>query len=487
MIELTTTSKPNILIFMTDQQRWDMAPPYNRAITPHLDVFYKNAVSFTQTYGPSPHCCPSRATFFTGLYPSQHGVWNNVNVGNGLSRGLKKGVRLWSDDLFDAGYKLYLTGKWHISAEEGPEDRHWIVTDGAKKASAKSSAAEWKLYNQQPTVTTKDIRQTGQILRPGYPLFVQYGHNENPYRDADKVQSAIQTIQERNDDEGPWCQYVGTLGPHDPYFVPQRFLDMYNIDDIQLPENFKDAMLDKPALYRRTKARFDQLSEEEHRKSILHYLAFCTYEDELFGMILEALEEKGQRDNTIILFTSDHGDYMGEHGLWTKGLPCFQSAYHVPMLIQWPQGAVQTGRTVEQYASLADVGPTLLEMAGVEVERNFAGRSLVPFLRNEQPANWRDAMFTQSNGNELYGIQRSVTTKEWKYVYNGFDFDELYHLSEDPDEMHNVIGDPQYQPIVQELCTRMWQFAYAHDDVCINPYIMVGHVPYGPGVAFQNE
>jgi arylsulfatase A-like enzyme len=113
-------SKPNILIYMTDQQRGDTVPPYGRAITPNLDKLAREGIAFSQTFCPSPHCCPSRATFFTGLMPSEHGVWNNIEVGNALSRGPFPHTRYWSDDLLEAGYKLYYSGKWHVSALEDP-------------------------------------------------------------------------------------------------------------------------------------------------------------------------------------------------------------------------------------------------------------------------------------------------------------------------------------------------------------------------------
>lgn len=301
------------------------------------------------------------------------------------------------------------------------------------------------------------------------------------------MDSAIKSILERETSDAPWCHYIGTLGPHDPYVVPKEFLDMYNLEDIQLPESFYDHMMDKPALYRRTKERYSQLPELEHRKSILHYLAFCTYEDYLFGKVLQALEQKGELENTVVVYTSDHGDYMGEHGLWAKGLPCFQSAYHVPLLIKWPEGAVNPGRTVDEFTTLSDFAPTILEIADVKVDREFSGKSLVPFLKGEKVENWRDVVFTQTNGNELYGIQRSVMTREWKYVYNGFDYDELYNLKEDPNEIHNLIDDERYKGVVKEMCWRMWEFAYEHKDVCINPYIMVSHAPYGPGIIFQED
>ncbi len=480
--------RPNILIFMTDHQRGDMAPPFQKAITPNLNRFYEEAVAFNNAYCPAPHCCPARATFFSGLYPSQHGVWNNVDVGNTLSRGLNDGVRLWSEDLKEVGYRLYFTGKWHVSHEEGPDDRGWeVISEYRKYEKPKGHRPtpdpyEWEHYSNLEVHSADRRRRDGEILRTGYPDYLQYGVNENPFGDNDKVDSAVKCILERNDTGEPWCHFIGTLGPHDPYNVPQRFLDMYDFEDIHLPENFYDDMKDKPAFYRRTKDRYSQLSEQEHRKSILHYLAFCTYEDYLFGRVLEALKEKEELENTVIIYTSDHGDYMGEHGLWTKGLPCFHSAYHVPLLIKWPECIENPGRTVEQFISLADVAPTILEIAGIKPDREFAGHSLVPFLKGNNPQVWRDAVFTQTNGNELYGIQRSVMTKEWKYTYNGFDYDELYNRKEDPNELRNLINDSRYQPVVREMCRRMWEFAYLNGDVCINPYIMVAHAPYGPGI-----
>lgn len=491
--EIMTDQRPNILIFMTDHQRGDMAPPFQKAITPHLDKFFQEAVAFTQTYCPAPHCCPARATFFSGLYPSQHGVWNNVMVGNTLSRGLTDGVRLWSEDLKDAGYEMTFTGKWHVSDEEGPEDRGFTATDvqpayrrpeGCRPA---PEASEWKYYQTNNICREGQKRKEAEIVRPGYPPYIQYGLNENPFHDNDKIESALPALLAKKDCKTPWCHYIGTLGPHDPYMVPQRFRDLYNIDDIPLPESFYDSMDDKPALYRRTRDRYSQLTPQEHRQSVLHYLAFCSYEDHLFGQVLEALESTGQRENTLVMYVSDHGDYVGEHGLWAKGLPCFRQAYHVPLLLRWPKGIINPGRTVEEFISLADIAPTLLEIAGCPTDRAFVGSSLMPFLKDEAPGQWRDAVFTQTNGNELYGIQRSVMTREWKYVYNGYDYDELYDLTKDPDEMHNLIDDPALQPVVKELCRRLWGFAYQTKDVCINPYIMVAHAPYGPGIIFENE
>jgi arylsulfatase A-like enzyme len=487
--------QPNLLIFMTDQQRGDTVLPGTPARMPHTERFRKEGLAFSEAYCPSPHCCPSRATFFSGLYPSQHGVWNNVDVGNTLSHGLADDVRLWSEDLRDAGYRLFFSGKWHVSAEETPADRGFKTTRPMKASSPAQPgqrrpaprAHEWGLYAKGMGREKPAERGEAQILRPGYGTYTHYGEKENPFGDGTVVDEAIDNLRQLKAADGPWCAYVGTLGPHDPYFVPSRFLDLYPLDRIQLPGSFHDRMDDKPALYRRTRGRFDQLTEREHREAIRHYLAFCSYQDHLFGEVLKTLDETGQTENTLVWYLSDHGDYMGDHGLWCKGLPCFRGAYHVPAIARWPKGIRQPGRSVEAYVSLADFAPTFLDASGVKTGRSFAGRSLMPFLHGEAPADWRDAIFTQSNGNELYGIQRSVTTRRWKYVYNGFDFDELHDLERDPHETKNLAGDPAHAAIVREMCQRMWRFAREHGDVCVNPYIMVSLAPYGPGVAFEEE
>ncbi len=481
-------NRPNILIFMTDQQRGDSIPPYSKAYTPVMENFCSQGITFDNAYTISPHCCPSRATFFSGLYPTQHGVWNNVNVGNTLSKGLYQGVRLFSEDLKEAGYDMYFSGKWHVSSVESPLDRGFDVMnipqpdDKIDLIHERPNEAEWEQYTNYQQQTQ---RYEGQILREGYKTYTHYGISENPFNDQNVVDAAVKIIKSKCKTNKPWCQFIGTLGPHDPYFVPQKYLDIYDINSIELPETFEDGMDDKPALYRRTRERFNQLTEQEHKETIRHYLAFCTYEDALFGKVLEALEEEGEVDNTLVLYISDHGDYMAEHGLWCKGLPCFKGAYHIPAVIRWPNGVKNPGRVVGDFINLADFAPTFLELATIKTEREFAGQSLTTFIDDRKVNNWRDAIYTQSNGNELYGIQRSVMTKEWKYIYNGFDYDELYDLVNDPDETTNMINDEKCDRIVKEMSKKLWTFAYDKGDVCINSYIMVALASYGPGVIFE--
>ncbi len=157
----------------------------------------------------------------------------------------------------------------------------------------------------------------------------------------------------------------------------------------------------------------------------------------------------------------------------------------MPAVIRWPAGVKNPGRRVDEFVSLADFAPTFIDLSGKDVDRDLSGASLVPFLKDEQPQNWRDEIHTQCDGVELYYTQRSVTTKEFKYVFNGFDQDELYDLKSDPHEMRNVADEPAYQDVKRELCGRMWRFAYQEDDSATNAYITVGLAPYGPGEAFR--
>jgi len=483
-------SKPNLLIFMTDHQRGDTVLPSSPCITPNIDRLAREGVTFSETFCPSPHCCPSRATFMTGLFPAEHGVWHNVDVANAISRGLNEGVRTWCEDYRDAGYRMHYSGKWHVSHHESPVDRGWNVcpgTEGDYSGRGVYVSDRWDTYRKIAAEPEPTEREEAQILRPGFPQFRLYGTsdgNKGDERVVDEGLAALNQVTTEESDD-PWCLYVGCGGPHDPYYVPQRFLDMYDPDEIELPPNFADEMADKPNFYRRTKDLFDQLTEQEHREGIRHFLAYCTFEDELFGKLLTKLEESGQADNTIVMYCSDHGDYMGEHGLWAKGLPCFRGAYHVPMVMRWPQGISNPGRTEDALVSLADMAPTFLDAADIAPEGEFTGRSLMPFLRGESVSDWRDVLYTQSNGNELYGIQRSVFGKDYKFVYNGFDYDELYDLRNDPHELCNVVGDPQYQDVVRQSMRRIWQFSHRTGDTCINPYIMVRFAQYGPAEAFR--
>jgi choline-sulfatase len=481
--------RPNILIFMTDQERADVVAPDHPCLTPNADRLAQAGIRFTQTYCPSPHCCPSRATFMSGLYPSRHGIFNNIKTRTAINTGLKPGVTLFSEGLRDAGYRTVLCGKWHVSGEEDPKDRGWEerAVTAAGNTFHSRAIASWRA-GPQNVDSSGGERPRGHVQRPGWGDFTVYktlpdsgpkGYEaDNDYK---VLQAALDALPELAAGDAPWCLFIGPIGPHDPFNVPEKFVKLYDPAQIPLPASYHDTLEDKPRIYQRQRRQlWDQLREDEVRESIAHYYAYCTMEDAMFGEVLDALDATGQADNTLVIFLSDHGDYCGDHGLYLKGIPAFREAYHVPCIMRWPAGIAQPNRTVDAFVSLADFAPTFLELAGVADPHYRTGQSLVPFLRHETPESWRDAQYTQCNGVELYYTQRSVTTKEFKYVYNGFDFDEFYDLRIDPHELVNVADKPEYQDAKHELVRKMWQFAAQEEDIIFNPYGTVALAPWGP-------
>ena len=449
-------------------------------------------------------------------YPSEHGVFNNVSTNTAIHENPYPGTPFWGNDLRRAGYQLGYSGKLHVGRDLTPEncgfenlcnleqDTYTSKADDRARGLAKAKLDSSQIHERAP----------GEIIRPGWPNLQLYktlpDSGPNGYddlADAKIVRAGIDGMRRMAQRKEPWCLMVSNSGSHDPYNAPKRFVDQYNLNEIKLPESYSDLLDDKPRVYQRQRYQYwAQLSKDESRQALLHYYAKCTLQDALFGELLDALEATGQANNTIVVYTSDHGDYAAAHGLWMKGVPSFQEAYHVPAIIRWPQLTSSRGKRIDAFVEHVDFGPTFLEAAGIQSSASVSGRSLLPWIRGEQPAEWRDATFFQLNGVELYYTQRIVMTKTHKYVYNGFDYDELYDLKADPHEVHNLAfpdlrkernldesSNAQTRPPWPELphlheearktlVERIWKFALAHDDTIFNPYGTVALAPYGPGL-----
>jgi arylsulfatase A-like enzyme len=509
---------PNILIFMPDQQNGETVLPGSPVVKPNLDRFRRDAVTFDSAHCPAPHCCPSRATFMSGRYPSEHGVFNNVSTNTAIHENPYPGTPFWGNDLHRAGYQLGYSGKLHVGRDVKPETCGFenLCSLEQDTNTTKADDRAHALAQGRKDAANGQERAPGEIIRPGWPNLLLYKTLPNSgstgYEDlADTkiVRAGIEGMRRMAKSGQPWCVMVSNSGAHDTYNAPKRFVDLYDIDKIELPESYADLLDDKPRVYQRQRYQYwSQLSEEETRQSLLHYYAKCTLQDTLFGELLDALEATGQADNTIVVYTSDHGDYSAAHGLWMKGVPSFLEAYHVPAMIRWPRFTRTRGERVGAFVEHVDFSSTFLEAAGVQSAARTSGRSLLPWIRGEKPSDWRSATFFQLNGVELYYTQRIVMTKSHKYVYNGFDYDELYDRQADPHEMRNLafpdlnkresihggvkISHRSYpwpelsaahEKVRRELLAQMWQFALAHDDTIFNPYGTVALSPYGPGIS----
>jgi arylsulfatase A-like enzyme len=485
-------NRPNFLIVMTDQQRADSVSLETDGWTPNLAGFARDAVRFSQTYCPSPHCCPSRATFFTGLYPSRHGVWNNILNQHALSRGPRPDITHWSEKLAAAGYRLHYSGKWHVDAMSNPCDHGWKEHFTSAAHGRDHHGPKWSFYERLAREPTTDApHPPGMIRRPGYGdlrLFETLPAGSRMVHDEDACAGALAALDEVESGDAPWMIYSGFIGPHDPFNVPPEWLARIPDAACALPPSFTDDLLDKPAIYQRLRRQlWDQLTPDEVIEARRHYLAYCAYIDHLFGRLLAKLDSIDQRKNTVVVFLSDHGDYAGDHGLFCKGIAGFRGAYHVPCFVSWPSGILPTNTTCDAFVSLADFGPTFLDLAGIPFPaRQFTGRSLVPLFDDAPPEDWRDHLTTQCNGVELAYTQRIVFTKEWKYVYNGFDRDELYDLVEDPHELSNLAARPEHREVVRAMCRRLWKFAHAEGDDLLSNYFTIGLAPFGPAEAFRD-
>lgn len=214
--------------------------------------------------------------------------------------------------------------------------------------------------------------------------------------------------------------------------------------------------------------------------------AYCSKMDRYFGEVLDALEASDQSENTIVVFCSDHGDYAGDHGLWCKGIAAFDGAYRIPLLMSFSQRFQAHPGTNDAFVSLCDIGPTMLETSGSRyAPDHFTGKSLMPLARGETPPNWRQSICFQCDGVELYYTQRAITTKQSKYIFNGFDFDELYNLKTDPHELINLARNPEYNTIKSDLCKELWTFASTVHDPPISSYITVGLAPNRPRNVYE--
>ncbi len=518
--------RPNILCFMTDQQQADVIHPDHPCQTPNVQRLIDNGVLFTNHYTQTAHCCPSRASFMTGHYPTRHGVWNNISTPTRMSEGLKPDMRCFSEDLRESGYDMAYAGKWHVSGVEDPVDRGW---DELMVTAPKTAVMQTRLEGMIDNVGQEcldDAREPGMIWRPGWGNRAAYGGRPDAgpkgyeqVGDYKMVQTALEhlpTMAARRDETGdPWMLYVGPTGPHDPFIIPEKWATMYDPDDIELPESFWDTLEDKPTVYQRMRHMYwGQMNEREVRESIAHYWGYCSMEDAIFGEVLDRLEATGQLDDTIIMYTSDHGDYCGAHWLYAKGVPCFREAYNVPLAVSWANGMSASGEVCDEFTCQADMAQTFREIAGCdEPESGMPGRSILPLMMSDRPADWREEMHTQFNGVEVYYTQRQVFTHDWKYVYNAFDFDELYDLKNDPNETVNLaapcrhprgawnVGEKrtagEFQPwpelpadlnaVRKDMLHRMWKFGHEQQDTTFNAYCTVALAPYGPAWGYVHR
>jgi len=463
--------QPNLLFLMTDGQRADTIEPTTLCHMPHLEELAARGVRFERCYAPNPICSPTRASMMTGLLPHSHGMVDCTHTVEPYRAKLKAELPFWSQSLQAAGYHTAYLGKWHIERSQRLENFGF-------------DTYQVEGYHTLMGLVERDdeMRVRGVVRQKGYRDFLLYGVVDGPAEAAPEHQlysDAIQFVREAaRDRDRPWALFVSSEGPHDPWVVPRDYYERYDPADVPRPPNFDDDLADRPGIYRLLQRIWGQLEWPQFAQATACYYAFCSLIDDQVGRILAALDETGQAENTIVVFTADHGDYMGAHRLFLKGVAAFEDAYRIPLILSGP--GIPAGRRVEQIVSLIDLAPTLV---GLTAGGQFPcyGRSLRPLLDSEEP-DWNSEAFAEFHGQRFFYTQRVLWRDNYKYVFNGFDVDELYDLAADPYELHNLALDLAHQSLLEGMAARMWEIVRETDDFNMYQaqYGMFRFAPVGP-------
>lgn len=451
-------TRPNILFLMADQMQARVLEPEHLCQTPNLDGMAVRGVRFTQAYTPNNICSPSRASLMTGLMPHNHGVLEVLYPKVPDQHALRTEKPHWAQRLVEAGYRTGYFGKWHIEQSNQLEQFGWQVDGGHGGPAFEAYARE--ILGKESLAPACDPAH--YLVEPaGYGPHLFYGVTDRPAENRSMgitTSMALGFLEEVAEEPDPWCCFVSFVEPHDPFIAHRDFYARYADLDLPPPPNAEDDLADRPGLYRRAQGIWKQLSEAEKREARACYYASISEIDGQFGRLLDYLEASGQRDNTIVVMTADHGDLLGAHGLFFKDISAFEEIFQIPLIVSGP--GVDADALCQGRVGLHDLCPTLLELAGCEPFDMPDSRSFAELLRH--PAadgeEWRRG-YAEYYGNRHRLTQRVVWDGPWKFVFNGFDFDELYNLEDDPLEMVNLAADAAYADRLVQMTALFWHFA----------------------------
>jgi arylsulfatase A-like enzyme len=412
----------------------------------------------------SPLCSPARSSLFTGFQPHQAGIphlpYGNQDIKEEERSNLEITKPPIAHYLREAGYQCLYAGKWHLGSNNIQKWFDWFgaCDDGDR------SYTEWcRWQGVADGFIFHDDKRSHPFRSVHYPKMSipRTGVLDIP---ADKEHNAwilghAFELFGLRDDRRPFFLCISMEGPHPPLVVPRAFYDLYDPDEVPEPKNWQPSEGEPDFLatsyYRRLRHEWgDDFSA--WRKSIAVYWGYTTYIDSLFGALVRRLEECQLLDNTVIAMVSDHGEMMGQHGLWQKFCP-YEEALRVPWVLRWP-GRIKPGRSCRMDVSHVDVAATLLAAGGVEVDAlSLEGENLLPYLADDRPKPAARDCFAQYNVapdfRPWHGVEswRALIRKPWKYVLHQNGEVELYNHLDDPFELKNLARDPAAQEAVETL------------------------------------
>ena len=451
--------RPNIVLVMCDQMRWDAAGFAGSSVvqTPHLDRLSEGGVCFENAYCASPVCSPARASWLTGCYPHAHLQLRNYGPKRGKDWGsyLPQDRVTMGDVLKRAGYRCGMVGPWHLGDDHAPQ--HGFEDF-------------WQTYRYLGDEYTDPLFD--YFEREGVPniysdkeAVTQYGNilafttltDPRQQRTTWTVDRAIDFLRQQEDD--PFFLFVSVKDPHPLIVIPPELLEHYPIDQMPLPDSLRDPLEGKPHFQTRVKFRMpNTVTDRQFCEMIAYYYALITHIDAQVGRLVGVLEEQNMRDNTIVVFMSDHGELLGDHGCTEKCL-MYEASVRVPCLLSWPR-ALSAGLRVTTPLAGVDLMPTLLDLASEAPPEKIDGRSVADAILNgRQPTPQpifaeiasQEAIYWGSTEREQFAAHVMSLDGRWKYIRNRFDIGELYDLETDPGEMQNLASLSEYQPRIATM------------------------------------
>ena len=434
----------NLLIIQTDEHHFNTLGCYGGQTvdTPNIDWLAKHGALCTSFYATTPVCSPSRASLVSGLYPQKTPVTQNDIP-------LDDSVVTFAELLRRQGYATGYAGKWHLDGDGKPQ---WAPKRkfGFEDNRFMFNRGHWKKF-----VDGEDGPRVGSRNKRGQPDYNLNGANDKTFSTdwlCDKVMDFVRTNRGR-----PFCYMVSLPDPHGPNTVRPPYDRMFANTEVALPATLKRTAEQIPAWGRPANIRPNQL-----RKLMRQYYGMVKCIDDNVGQMLNLLRELDLLEDTIVVFTSDHGDLCGEHGRLNKGVP-YEGSARIPFLIYCHE-EIKPGTVVNEALSCIDFLPTAMKMMDVEVPHQVDGRDATPLFTN-QSNDWEDVAFVRSTSGKTPWL--SVVTKDHKLVFSSVEEPWLIDLKNDPSEVVNLFQDPKHKILVQTLATKLQEYGQQHND----PYV----------------
>jgi len=445
-------SKPNILMLMTDQHNPNVMGPHNRygAETPSLDRLAGKSMVFTRAFCNSPICVPSRMSLMTGLFPQHHQVYDNGGS-------LPEGMPTYAHGLNQAGYETVICARMHFN---GLDDHHGfekrLMSEFCNPIEYPPPLPEWQ-GPIDPEYGGVGPREIPHVVNDSCGL----------YYDDDIAGKACDYLRGKSWGDRPFYLLTSFYGPHPYLSAREEYLPAYEKylqEDLGVRELDQKEFEALPAHVRRIicgkNAKAQVLSKEAIQEYRAEYLARITYTDGLIGKVLDTLEEEGLSEDTIIIYLSDHGEQMGNHGICGKSV-FYDDTVRVPLMISMPD---RNGGPVQADVQLVDLFPTLLDMAGApQPGYSLDGHSLMPLIENPD-TEWNHPVFSAFFDAQAYRPSFMLKEGNWKYVEYPGESCFLYDQNQDPEEKINFALNPAFQDVVKRLQDRML-------DIC-NPLLI---------------